>query len=442
VTATPSNQIDQIYERFAASLERTQWLPRASLDAHRDHLLGKLASFAFAHSPFYRERLKPLFHGTHAPDLRRWADIPILTRAEVEREIDRINPSQVPDELGPVLSVKTSGTTGERFSFRNSYLARMAAACMMQRLYRWKGFDLSAPLASIRPYDSEERRYPEGVTEERWAYPGPPAPHYTIDVRAPVAELIDWLARRRPTYLLTFPSIAHEIALHPDAAQVAKLGLKGIAGISEIVLPELRSIVRERLGCEIAQFYACAEIGCIAVQSPLDETCLVCEETALVELLDDDGKPVGPGETGRVVLTGFYNYATPFIRYAIGDIATWAVGTCPSGRALRRLQRIEGRTRNALIAADGRRIWPAAILTPMLFEYLPGRQFQIRQPGPDRIELLVPASGRATEPDRDRLTEYFSTLLGRPISLTVISVERAPRSVAGKFECVISSVSQ
>ena len=441
LTASSADQVDQIYERFAAALERSEWLPRKSLDSYSNQLLERLVSFASVHSPFYRGHLKPLFRDGSRPDLRLWSEIPILTRDHIEREIDQINPTYVPDELGPVLSVRTSGTTSERFSFRNSYLARMAASCMMHRLYRWSGFDLSAPFASIRAYDSDERHYPEGVTEARWSYPGPPAPHFTIDVRTPIAQLIDWLARRRPTYLLTFPSILHEMAVHPDSWRVAEIGLKRIIAISEIVSPDLRSFVRTRFGCEIEQFYACAEIGCIAVQSPIDEACLVCEETALVEILDDAGKPVAPGETGRVVLTSFYNYATPFIRYAVGDFATQAVEGCPSGRTLKRLERIEGRSRNALIAADGRRIWPNLVITPSLLKCVSVPLFQIQQPQGDQINLLLASSDGNAEPNQNQLMDYFNSLLGRPINLTITRVDRISRSVSGKLERIVSAIS-
>jgi len=45
----------------------------------------------------------------------------------------------------------------------------------------------------------------------------------------------------------------------------------------------------------------------------------VSADLVLVELVDDDGTPVPPGEEGRVVVTPFYGYATPLIRYDLGD---------------------------------------------------------------------------------------------------------------------------
>jgi phenylacetate-CoA ligase len=159
----------------------------------------------------------------------------------------------------------------------------------------------------------------------------------------------------------------------------------------------------------------------------------------MVELIDDNDQPVEPGETGRVILTSFYNFATPFIRYEIGDYATFADGASPSGRAFIRLQRIEGRQRNALVTASGKRVWQSATPAASLFRYVATTQFQIRQPAADLIEFFyVPASTRPT--DQAGLETYFANLLGRPVSLTLSVVDAMPRTAGGKYERIVSAV--
>ena len=83
-------------EQFAATLARTERLPRAQFFDYRNGLLRRLASFAFAQSPFYRGRLAPLFRGGGEPDLKAWREIPILRKADLQNEIDRINPASPP----------------------------------------------------------------------------------------------------------------------------------------------------------------------------------------------------------------------------------------------------------------------------------------------------------------------------------------------------------
>ena len=81
-------------------------------------------------------------------------------------------------------------------------------------------------------------------------------------------------------------------------------------------------------------------------------------ESVLVEILNDDGTPCAPGEIGRVVVTALQNFATPLIRYEVGDYAE-ASAPCPCGRGLPVIRRIMGRVRNLLVLPDGKKIWPA-----------------------------------------------------------------------------------
>jgi phenylacetate-CoA ligase len=431
---------DDVYSRFAENLARTERLPRDALNAYRDALLRRLVSFARANSPFYRDQLAPLFRTGDAPDLQKWREVPILRRSDIEHNIDRINPVELPPDIGEVTIRRSSGTTGAGgMTFRTCALMRVADACMMQRLYRWWGYNDADPMASIRHYTMNDRSFPNGKVEMQWSYPGASAPHYSLDLRTSAANMIEWLTRHRPKYLLTFPSVAQELASHPDARRVTELRLKGVVAISEVVSNDASDLVRKTFGCDLAQIYGCTEMGAVALQSPDDGALLVCEENVMVELLDDDDRPVKPGETGRAILTSLYNFATPFIRYEIGDYATSADGVSPSGRALIRLQRIEGRRRNALVTASGARVWQSTIPTASVLRYVAASQFQIRQPAAELIEFLyVPLS--KTPADHTGLESYFARLLGRPVTLTLSAVDTMPRTAGGKYERIVSAV--
>ncbi len=77
-------------------------------------------------------------------------------------------------------------------------------------------------------------------------------------------------------------------------------------------------------------------------------------ETHIVEVLDEAGRPCRPGETGRVVITDLANFATPIIRYEIGDYAEVGRAEAFAGAASRCCNRILGRQRNLIMLPDGR----------------------------------------------------------------------------------------
>jgi phenylacetate-CoA ligase len=420
----------EAFSRYTAALAQTELLPRSALDAYQDGLIKRLASFAFANSPFYAERLKPLFQHGDEPDLRYWCEIPILKRRDLADAIDRINPVRIPEDVGPVTARRTSGTTaGLGLNFRTCDMAKLAAEGMMHRFFRWHGLDLQSALASIRYYSSGRRQYPDGITEPFWCY-SHAAPHYTLDYRTAIADMVEWLIRRRPRYLLTFPSIAHDLAAQ---AGIENVGVESIVGISELVSADTAIDAQKALGCEIIRIYACAEMGCIAMQSEAEPEYEICEETVLVEILDEKDNPVAPGENGRVVLTSFYNYATPFIRYEIGDYATLSDTSNASNRTLQKLKRVTGRKQNALIHRNGDRIWDLDVITPRLWQQFPSYRFSIQQPNLGTLEIsFVPDPMNKVMPDQQVVADYFGALLGGTITIELKSVDNLTRSNGGK----------
>lgn len=57
-------------------------------------------------------------------------------------------------------------------------------------------------------------------------------------------------------------------------------------------------------------------------------------EGILLEVLDEQGKPVPPGEMGKAVMTGRYSQPQPFIRYRTGDMIRMSPEVSEDGRGL------------------------------------------------------------------------------------------------------------
>ncbi len=66
--------------------------------------------------------------------------------------------------------------------------------------------------------------------------------------------------------------------------------------------------------------YGTGEVGELACQLPGQPGLSIYDDLFVVEIVDDEGQPVGPGQRGRIVVTDLMNRAMPIIRYAIGDI--------------------------------------------------------------------------------------------------------------------------
>jgi len=166
----------------------------------------------------------------------------------------------------------------------------------------------------------------------------------------------------------------------------------------------------------------------------------VAAENALVEIVDDHGRDVAVGERGRTVVTGLFNYAMPFIRYELGDVALAGNAPCRCGRTLPVISEIEGRSRNVFVFRDGSRIWPRAAMVRPMQAFVPFLRFQLVQLDHERIELRYISDGSGHLPDLDRLNAYARKVLHPSIELSVREMTAFTPGPSGKIEEFISHI--
>ena len=75
------------------------------------------------------------------------------------------------------------------------------------------------------------------------------------------------------------------------------------------------------------------------------------ENHVIAEIVDEDGKPLPPGEYGELVITTIGMEAMPLIRYRTGDYTRILPGKCPCGSEALRLDTVERRDGGEEMAA-------------------------------------------------------------------------------------------
>ncbi len=92
---------------------------------------------------------------------------------------------------------------------------------------------------------------------------------------------------------------------------------------SEMLFKDDKETMETFFGVPIINEYGASELDIIAFTDKKNDF-VVNSETLFVEILDDDGKTIPNGKSGRIVITSLYNKAHPMIRYDIGDIGVLA----------------------------------------------------------------------------------------------------------------------
>jgi phenylacetate-CoA ligase len=430
------DRIDRMVIKFRDVLAETERLPAHKLRAYQENLLAPLVLHAHRNVPFYRDRLAPLCRGEEV-DFACWAEVPILTRAEAQRHTEALTAQTVPPHAGAVETGETSGSTGRPLRYSMNELANVASLGTTDRALRWWKFDGAKSMATFVARKAGHVHGRDGTTATGWRV-GFSGPHHMLDASMGIDAQIDWLLAKRPDYLT-----AHSFMLLGLAERVRARGVdmrfERINSTSTVLSDDIRAICKEVLGARPIDQYGARETGLIACECPRCGYYHVNAETVLVEIIDNDGQPCPPGATGRVVLTSFYNYAMPLIRYEVGDFAVAgpARGKCPV--KLPALAQIMGRYRNSFTLRDGRTIYP---LVPVarLREFISFEQFQIVQTDYDRIEVRYVPIDASRQIDEAGLESCVRDLVDPSFNVRAIAVDEIPRSASGKYEDYLSLV--
>jgi phenylacetate-CoA ligase len=298
-------------------------------------------------------------------------------------------------------------------------------------------------LAAIRITGGRAGAPPHGLVYPDW---GPPVatafrtgPSTVIDLATGVAGQAAWLRHHEPDYLLAYPSVLAALIEHCSRHGQRPARLKSVKTLGETVAPALRAACRGAWNVPVHDSYSSQELGYIAAECPASGLYHVMAESVLVEVLRADGTPCGPGETGRLVVTRLHGFATPLIRYDLGDHAE-AGGPCPCGRGLPTLARVLGRTRNLVALPTGERRWPLVGFARYR-EIAPVRQYQLVQEALDEIAVRLVVERPLTAAEERALAAVIHESLGHPFRLRFeYFADAIPRGPGGKFEEFVSRV--
>lgn len=426
----------ELRRRFMATLERTQYLPPAAMAQYQATLLEPLLRHAAREVPFYRDgRLEPVLRGGGGLNMERWHDVPVLTREAARAAGSALHAEQMPEIMGGYVASGTSGSTGSPFRFLFSDIAAVATRCCSLRHYHAHGIPDDAPIAFMR--------HAERVPTEETALadlPMPrggrrPAPHFNTSRHD--LDPLAWLAGSKARYLVAYPTYVRDLARAILSGRASPVPLDRVFAFGEVLTDETRDEIARAFGAVVVDRYAAEETGMLAGECP-DGGRHLQSEINLVEIVDDDGKPVPAGVEGHVVVTVLYGYAMPLIRYRIGDQASLSPTPCSCGRTLPVLRRVAGRSRDLFRFANGRGVWPFVPFAE-LRRFIEMRQAQIIQIALGEIEVhYVPEAGGRL--DVEEATRFICRCLGGDITIRFVARAEIPRLPNGKYMDYISRV--
>ena len=426
------------FEKTLGAIESLDGAPLEGLHAYQLRRLANLANRARRHVPHYRTMGLPKFVPTHDEPAKGIAEIlgafPILEKQAYRDAPESLLAEDIPAERR--LKGKTSGTTGSALplwytseSLAEEYAAvwrlRRRVGAQLRNPHFTFGGQMVVPLGASKPPYWRTNHYSHQTLFSLYHMTPENLPAYVGAMHTlPV------------TYIEGYPSSIHLLARAMlEAGRPLEAGrVKAIFSSSESLLAFHRDHIEEAFATKIYDRYGTSEFavsmtGCSAGNLHLDMEFGAVEVEA-VEETDDFVR-------GALLVTGFANDATPFIRYRIGDVGTRSKHPCPCGRPGEVFLDVDGRIEDYIVTPDGRWI---GRMDHVFKEQLEIAEAQILQEEASAIEvLIVPRGGFDAAAEADVMRE-IRMRLGDEIHVDLKRVGEIPREPNGKFRAVKSRV--
>jgi phenylacetate-CoA ligase len=415
----------------ARAVQRHPRASRAELKAFQDAQLRRLVVHAYENVPYYRKLFDR--HRLHPRHIRGTVDLDLLpiSSKQMMREravSDLLDRTLDQDKL---LTVCTSGSTGEPFVVRRTWLEQSSHVLFRNRTHRFFGLGLRERIAVVgrgRAHDPKDAklagRFLEGLGIR---------PTLTIDGLLPPEDVARQLATFQPHLVLALPGILCLTADYLLAHDRQDIRPRVLVVGGEVLSPLMRRRLTAAFGVAPLQTYASHEFPLMGWECRVSGGFHTCDDAVILEVLRE-GQAVAPGEEGEVVVTNLHAYAMPFIRYRLADVVTRGPDRCSCGLPFATIGAIHGRMIDYFTLPDGRRVHPYRLLENVL----PSgdawiRQYQFQQDQPNRIVMQVVAGRPMTAEVENQIAQRVRPLLGAGVEFQVRMVDNIPLEPGGKY---------
>jgi len=275
----------------------------------RKQHLYDILNHAVMNSSFYK--------GCNPNDLYSF---PVVNKNILRDNYDNIKVAydKIPGQKGPIHIQHTSGSTGTPFHIHQDTRKRKRRIAELKYYGSIVGFKSHDPLIHLRIWTrwqnkSRLQSFKENIIAFNMANLG----------EERIAQLCQIIKKKKILCLRGYASSFGSIARYIGEHKIKLPSLKIIIAGSESLQEDVRDLVKKHIGCNIISQYANEENGILAQESIYSENreFYLNHASYNFEILKlDKDEPAEPGELGRIVITDFFNYAFPVIRYDTGDL--------------------------------------------------------------------------------------------------------------------------
>jgi len=303
--------------------ESEQWSGE-KLRGYQQKQLKKLLEHAVKHVPFYSN-----IQLTCDDPFKNLQKFQILEKETIRDNISEFRANAILQKK--TYHVTTSGTTNDiffEFNLDNSTYGKEWA--FKTTGWRRVGFMPGDKMISFRGTklrNTNKGLYWQDNPVYNWLEM---SPFHLSEENLP--KYIQKIKKFRPKYIHGYPSLLSILARYVEKTEEKFPSVRAILVASESIYPGQRELIERAFNTRLFSFYGMSEKVILAPECEYDHRYHAFPEYGVTEIVDKNGDPVGEGERGELVGTGFLNYCMPFIRYRTGDYAVLSEQKCKCKR--------------------------------------------------------------------------------------------------------------
>jgi phenylacetate-CoA ligase len=423
---------------YLAELERSQWLSRSGMHKLQEEKLANLLKSAYENCPWHRLRIDAAGidpdGSVSLEDLRR---LPTMDKQDALVHGEQMVWHGVP---GGAYKYNTGGSSGQPLIFYYGRRRQASDAAGRMRARRWWGVEPGDPEVYLwgAPVELDKTDRVKSLRDRLInqlvlnAFEMSPA---GMDEYAQAIQTF------QPYCIYGYASSLALLAAHilERKAGLRLPKLKVVCTTGEPLFDYQRQLIDKAFGVPVANEFGSRDIGFTAHETPEGQM-LLMSESIILEVLDEQGQPVSPGETGEAVMTALESFAQPFIRYRTGDMVRVTDEFCRAGRGLDVITEVLGRSTDFVVRADGTIMHALAVIYVLRAVAGVG-EFKIVQHSLREFEVLVVPNASWQESGRVEIETGLQKRLGDDIHIDLRLVESIPAEASGKHRYVVSRVS-
>jgi len=423
------------YHKYFDFLLQTDSWSKEQIKAYKEEQIFKIIEYAFKHCPFYKKLYSS--HGLSPNDFKGLDSLnhfPIITKEDIRANwegmlSDEFNRSQL-------IPYHTSGSTGKALDFfwtKENLQFYWAVVWRGRHRFNISKGDLHLNFTGKIVVPIEQK------TPPYWRF-NKPLNQYMFNMQhlthEKICDTVEFINNSDFKFFVGYPSIINTLSILIEEAGLSiKHSPKYIFSSAEKMYDNQRENIEKVFpGTTIVEHYGFSENAAAASKCKQN---VYHEDFELGHLELNNPITTDIGQTGVMLATGYQNFAMPFIRYEIGDTATFSNQECNCGLQSQVITDIEGRNGDYVITPEGAHI--------MRFGYIFKETKSIKECQIIQRELgtmivrIVKRNTYNIESEK-QIKEAIKQWISPTIKVIFEYVNDIPRTKAGKFKAVISEL--